>query len=694
MARGGPVAENRKSVTPRVPILIGITGKRDLKGQDELVRERLRQAFDILDQRLPNAPKVLLSGLAVGADSIAAELVLARRNWLIAAVLPMPLETYAHDFADVPASPCQAGARTDRQRLEQLLAHPKVRTRVLTPLRNPATGCRCGIEELENRPGAPNPLRLQHYEQLALWLAEAATLLIAVMPTAEQPGRPGGTARVVHYRLSGRPDAAAREVMRLSDEVCEALPLDMAGLGPVWLIDAPLADGVVPPATSSTVSPVFPLEVRLPQGETELPRRLSIATQVDRSLTVSRGFDRLASQLEQTNNTFDWAEAAPDAVAGIAAIHGAIGGIQRRRKNALIHSTYGLAVLFWLAVGTYSAVELSAGEARKIPLLGVYLAFAIAAVLLHWRIERKRLQRIAEDYRGVDEALRVQRAWWNAGLSGPQHRADRYFLVGAQYPLRPVRHAVRTIISWGELGASTPPNADWSQIQDPANPLAWLPGQIEYFTTRSAQRKRNVFRTHMLGWELFFCAQFLAAWLCFYPLLVMFGQEFLAATVWRFGGLLRGIGFLAVASAIWVARHFPLRYAEPTRPRTLGFALLLAILIGPGLHLLAGASAREPWAGLPLGAMLVVLFSAAAAAVRFVAEKLAWEAEAHRYGDARALFEHAASELAALDREPWPPEERLRRKQQIVLALGHEALEQTEYWLRTHRERPVEVAVG
>src|SRR5580704_9587178 len=101
----------------RVPILIGVTGKRDLKDQDEAVRERLRAAFDRLDQEAPNAPKLLLSGMAVGADTIAAALALARPDWLVAAVLPFDTEIYFEDFGGEELAV-----------LETLLADPRVKT--------------------------------------------------------------------------------------------------------------------------------------------------------------------------------------------------------------------------------------------------------------------------------------------------------------------------------------------------------------------------------------------------------------------------------------------------------------------------------------------------------------------------------------------------------------------------------------
>ena len=215
-------------MTERVPILVGITGKRDLKGQNDAIRRRLRETLDILDREVPEAPKVLLSGMAIGADMVAAELALARDDWLVAAVLPFALEAYLCDFNDA-----------ERVALTTLLAHPKVKTCVLPPLRNPETGALATAAELVVRDEAGSRLRALHYEQLGIYLAQAATLLIALLPEDEQPAKQGGTARVVAYRLDGRPDRVAQRVMRRSSAVAAPLPLDTTPLGPVWQIDEP-----------------------------------------------------------------------------------------------------------------------------------------------------------------------------------------------------------------------------------------------------------------------------------------------------------------------------------------------------------------------------------------------------------------------------------------------------------------------
>jgi hypothetical protein len=654
----------------RVPILIGVTGKRDLKDQDEAVRERLRAAFDRLDQEAPNAPKLLLSGMAVGADTIAAALALARPDWLVAAVLPFDTEIYFEDFGGEELAV-----------LETLLADPRVKTVALPPLVNPYTGEPCTREELRNSANATNPLRVMHYEQLGLWLAHAATLLIAVLPKDEEPDQAGGTARVVQYRLSGRPDTVAARVMEASEVVAPPLPLDIATRGPVWLIDAP-----------SNETSHHPFTVQLAESDRRAsagPRHA--ARRTHSSLAMARGFDGLAWRSGDTVLPFAWLRGALDPIAVLGAIHTEIDRIQGRHKLRLVSSSYVLAALFWLAVGAFGVVELARYATGNLSLwaLACYLVLAAGAVIVHWTIDRHHWQRITEDYRGVIEALRVQRAWWHAGLAGPADQVDRYFLSAAPLPLLYVRQAVRNIVHWARLsGAPQPPKSDWREVYDRENPDCWIRGQIDYFRRRADQRRRAVARTKMLSWEAFFAAQFLAAWLFLDIVAEKLPLQRLDDILWWSSNWARPSVFLAAATLIWVGRHIRTRTAPAPRRWSAAFAVALALLIGPGLYLIGVALRPEiPNADQLAIALAVVLLIAGAVAVRFVAEKLVWEAEAHRYEAALALFERAAGELDRIG----PPTEASRT---VVRALGRAALEENEYWLRAHRERPVEQAVG
>jgi len=659
-------------VTQRVPILVGVTGKRDLKGEDQRVRRQLSHALDLLDAELPHVPKVLLTALAVGTDTIAAELALDRPQWLVAAILPLARAVYLEDFPELAASP------PPRARIAALLDHPKTRIRTLAPLINPATGEPATAGELQRPPEGPNPLRDRHYEQLGLWLAESATLLIAVMPEDESPERLGGTARVVAYRLNGQPDAAARAVMETSVEIAVPEPLDAARGGPVWLIDAPAAD-------RDRAKPQRHPKILFPPHE---PPRAgdTFRSRLARSLRLARGFDGLARRTPGADGTIAWPIAAGDPIATLTEIRGVISRIQGHDKARVIASTYALAVLFCIAVGLYDAAT-----TFWHPLwwgFAPYLLAVLGAVVVHAILDHRHWQRFAEDYRGANEALRVQRAWWHAGLAGPQHRTDRYYLAGAQGSMLYPRQAVRGIVDWALLAALPGrPAADWVRVHGERE-RSWLEEQIAYFTRRAAQRKRDTGLVRTAAWIVFFAAQWLALWLLAHET----GERLRSglSLAWE-AGIVGALMLAVVVAILWGLHRWRPGPVVRHRLWSAAFAVPIATALGFGFEL---ASPGPPNLLPHSVGIAIAVLSAIAGAIRFIADKLAWEAEAHRYEDARALFENARDALAAIDAQSGTPAARLERRQAIILALGRAALAENEYWLRAHRERPVEQALG
>ena len=63
----------------RVPIVLGVTGHRDLPSEDsETLRMAVRKLFAQLKHDYPNSPFKLISGLAEGADRLVAEVALEK----------------------------------------------------------------------------------------------------------------------------------------------------------------------------------------------------------------------------------------------------------------------------------------------------------------------------------------------------------------------------------------------------------------------------------------------------------------------------------------------------------------------------------------------------------------------------------------------------------------------------------------
>ncbi|HVC53971.1 MAG TPA: hypothetical protein VND87_18270 [Stellaceae bacterium] len=669
-------------MTQNVPVLIAISGKRNLKDQEAAVRRALVRAFTLLDKRLTTAPKVLLTGLAAGADTIAAELVLGRPQWLIAAVLPLPRAVYLEDFPDQPG---HGDAPSPRRQIEDFLAHPQVKVRELAVLTDPATGMPATAEALARQADHPNPLRDQHYEQLGLWLAETATLLIAVKPEEEAPGLLGGTARVLAYRLSGKPDRDARQVMAASREVPLPDPLDGGRGAPAWLVDAPMPNGARRRQRHGFV-PLLPPPDEARTIKRPFSRRLAI------SLRSAHAFDVLAARNPDTSAMAPpvWPAEPPNPIAEVTAIRRTISTIQGHDKNRLTRATIALAGLFCLAVGLYTAST----EFWRDTVWGLvpYLTAVVLAVLLHELIEYHRWQRFAEDYRAVNEALRVQRVWWCAGIAEPAHRVDRHFLPGARGLAALPRRGVRGIVDWVLLAClPREPDEDWARV-DGDNAASWVGEQTAYFRTRAGQRKREVGWIQISAWAAFFCGQTLAVWVLLYRLAELEGSPGRYLWLSAAAGALMLLLIAGVRQAVRRWRPGPV-----VRHRLWAAAIALPLGFGLG-HLYHWATAflapGSPVLFDYLVALSVALLSAVAGSIRFLSDKLAWETEAHRYEDALALFEDAREAFAEIDAESLPQADERTRKREIVLTLGKAALAENEYWLRAHRERPVEQAIG
>jgi len=83
----------------RLSLVVGVTGHRDIAADNEApLRAAFRRILEHLRQICPHTPQLVLSGLAAGADSLAAEEAMARDIPVIAC-LPMPKEEYEKDFS-------------------------------------------------------------------------------------------------------------------------------------------------------------------------------------------------------------------------------------------------------------------------------------------------------------------------------------------------------------------------------------------------------------------------------------------------------------------------------------------------------------------------------------------------------------------------------------------------------------------
>ena len=668
-----------------IPIIIGITGKRDLAGKDNAVRRALKECFALLDKNLPASRKILLSAFATGADTIAAEEALGRESWSVVGILPFDPDTYAQDFST-----------TEETTFRALLANRRIKWRTLTALTNPTTERPFVADELVRQNSQSNPDRTDHYEQVGLYIAEQSVLLVGVMDAKEQPDRIGGTARILDYRLRGTIDDDTRRVMARSSELRLRLHLDRVETRPAWLVDLAAVDKTAdePLRSVQLWKPAF----KSPEKEhglsaliESLARSLRLRSTIDtdapptiekihwRRLGDLMDPLRLTKRIDVFNQRVSGGSTAErllaiptaeDASLALRRIRRAVSNIQSANKHLLRLTIVGFAILFVVAIfclELYIEYKIS---------IGCYI-LAFAAILLIYFLARwTRLQQHAEDYRSVAEALRVQLVWWDAGMIGRRYQVAVYFLLGTAGSLALVRAAIRHIVDAALLERLRPAPSlaavvDWIEGKN---------GQINYFTARLRERERNLARANKVAWLLFVSSLGLAVGL----LTLVWGRTpiYSSLATSPFWG-----EAVAVAVLLWLVTTKLSKRVHGSLAR--GIFSLISFLPPLFCGVLFAALINYVWPGIvghKLTALLMVVIAACAGATRYVTESLAWEAELHSYREARGMFLRAAARGNFSSAGLLLSNE----QQEILFDLGRFALEENGSWIRAHRVRPLE----
>jgi hypothetical protein len=671
----------------RVAVVIGITGKRNLNGKDQAVRGALGQALSELDTRFPDTPKILLSALAEGADTIAAEEALARSSWQVVAPLPLPLDLYLQDFT-APAA----------HHLRGLLKDPRVHMLELDPLLDPATGQALELPALSRRPEGSNENRSLHYEQAGLFIAQNCVLMLAVMPADEQPGRIGGTARIVDFRLRGRADRHARAVFERSTMLRKRILLDQADTGPVWLVDLYAAEDRQEKLPS-------PMKVLLPDPETpkESETSASGGRLLERSLLLIRHLDAFNRRIPPQDTGQVAKRSGPDAVSALRRLRATLSGIQMPVNRKVRNSIFVLAGFFVVAVFALEIYSAFNSRWQWRWSIFIYAGLLIWAFLLYNIARRNAWQPIAEDYRAVAEALRVQIVWWEAGLVKPEHRVDRFYLRGARGSLALVRAALRHMIDAASLWRPRPDLTSKPEQQ-------WISDQITFFEAKIKDRRASLSNIEAWSWFLIMVAMGPIAFLMLLEAFEGWTGEAIAWISQDADVRIRLTAFAVAAGILlmicwravprWADEmvHLGDQHGRMLNVRRFAIAvsagLLLSIII-----FLGWAEARSPqddelFALRELLVISTVLLTAIAGALRFIADKLSWEAEVNGYEEILETFCHARADLAGIPGEHPAAADAAAARGSIILELGKEALDENETWIRKHRERPLEPLVG
>jgi hypothetical protein len=367
-----------------LPLVIGVTGHRDVPAEEEgKLRERFGEILESLRVQHPSTPLLVLSGLASGADLIAAEEA-TDRGIAVLACLPMAQSEYEKDFTSA-----------ELERFRRMLA-------------------RCWNVAVV---GAAKT-REEDYVDVAMFIAYYCHILVAFWDGLPARG-PGGTADVVAYRRGGHASFAG-----------EALVANLGDVGPVFQIVTPRR-GQSRPDRCFSVIEEYP-ERQSPHSTSTKPRRLSGKHDFEDAIAHLERFNADLAREPQSN--------APDRLGALAqrtdAVANRLQGRSMRTLQALYVAT-ALAGAAQVALPADGSLQIPswAGIATKIGFLAIALVVFVFA-------KRADFENRYQDYRAIAEALRVQNAWCCAGLRNRLVEAS--YLQMQQSELEWIRVALRT----------------------------------------------------------------------------------------------------------------------------------------------------------------------------------------------------------------------------------------------------------
>lgn len=626
----------------RIPLVIGVTGHRDLRPEDErLLRDEVVKVFDEIRCRYlkgsPNGrlddldtPVILLSALAEGADRLVTEVALQQGAILIAP-LPMEENEYRADFRPPMALHPNAEAEFDRL-LGQAFA------RIEMPYR--AGSARALIQTDENR-------RAEQYQDVGLYIASHCHVLIALWNGDAADRKPGGTAEVVSFKRDGIPMALSRS-MRTA--------LDGSEIGPVIHVVTPrakpnsrqvtIATGAW--GTALTGEPGHLQQFLKSASEFALKTIGRVPHEEPNDVRTWRVFEALVQQtcrfnteaterLNQPDESFNpgqslawlFEDTKRQAVSGaqpqaqqaapywcdLYKLADALAQVQQRKFMRDWQLLFGAGFLAIVVFEVFAHLY-----PKRWELLLLYaLIFSVVFYWFYHAREQEHQERFL-DYRALAEALRVAVYWKLAGITEPiaPSIAEAY-PIKQQSELAWVKIVLRTLDMLHSVTASQPVPVTPGSLAMVRE--LWINGQKAYF-----ERQGN--RHHRI-------AEMREA-----QSLVLLGLS----------------PFIGVILMLLMARH----------------------LVGHDV---------QHWLIVAMGTA-----GGAAAVIAGYVEKLAHHAHARQYDRMRMLFAQASTLIGqTVGAAPITPKT-LDDVVKLYVLLGEEAMKENAEWVAIYRQRPIRPA--
>jgi hypothetical protein len=403
------IIANSRPVKGPLPLVIGVTGHRDLRPDDiPYLEASVEKIFSELQEKYPSTPLTIITGLAEGSDRLVARTALSLGMTLIVP-LPLSLNEYRKDFL----------TESSQAEFEYLIARSAHVFEL--PL----------IHDCEEHEVAtPGPKRNHHYAQLGAYIATHAQLLLALW---DGEGRTlvGGTSQVVQYKLEGVPEPF----------VPEHSPLDAAETGPVYHIITPRASSHEEP------SHPFSVHIRYPEGyDSKQAAKHAFDDIYERMEVFNKDSLRLSASLKDIRHKSKEYVLRKEHHPELTSEERSVLDLYSVTDSLAIHyqrSTHRTlrVLLFFVFVAAFFLDIYSQSEHKEPLMLLPYLLTFVAAFGWYYIAKRGAYQSKYLDYRAFAEGLRVQFFWLIAGM---HESVPDYYMRKQKSELDWIRHGIRT----------------------------------------------------------------------------------------------------------------------------------------------------------------------------------------------------------------------------------------------------------
>ena len=421
----------------QLPLTIGVTGHRQIADTcTARIEAAVLSVLEGVRARAPDAPMLLLTGLAEGADRLVARLAVERFGAELVAVLPRAACDYRQDFATA-----ESKAEFDRLlRSARLVVSPP-----------PGTGAG-PAEPTDGYLWAGNFTALHSHLLIALWDGDEAR-------------GDGGTAEIVHAKLKGRYAGWNED---------EPLQYDEGGA----VAHVPTARAGEPaPAGVGRIDWLYPDAVRIGARSGE-HRHGSVLSALD---TLNRLLKHEGRSRES------WSAGAGSAGAGStgAGSAGAAASTIQALKAAADHlanqfqrrTHISVRIMVLATVVAAIASALHGTIPSFVPTIVTTAALATGFAVWAYSTWR-RWQRLHTDFRALAEAGRIQTAWVASGLS--LCVADHYHPAQAT-SVAWIRRAIRTAFLLDGIRPAAAAPSPEDRGRHTAAGHAWIDEQVAYF---------------------------------------------------------------------------------------------------------------------------------------------------------------------------------------------------------------------